>query len=112
MKKVKLIFAAKDLGIAADAMDLILPNCRKKPFRLRSYKNLIAFISNPSSDEHTSPHAPNSWSDLSATDQSAIRNRGDIVKRKYDYLVLHIKDLKKGGNTLAHSRRIKETSYS
>ena len=104
MKQVKLIFAARDLGTAADnkAMDFILPNCRKKPFCLRSYKNLIAFISNPSSDEHTGPHAPKSWSDLSAADQSAIRNRGDFVKRKYDYLVLHIKDLKKGGHTFAH----------
>ena len=64
---------------------------------------MIAFISNPSSDKHTDPHAPESWSDLSAADQSAIRNRRDFVKRKYDYLVLHIKDHKKGGNTLDHS---------
>jgi hypothetical protein len=56
------------------AMDAIFPQCRKKPYCLRSNSNLVSFLSDPKSDMFTRPLAPESWLKLNEVERTAIQS--------------------------------------
>jgi hypothetical protein len=56
------------------AMDAIFPLCRKNPYCLRSYSNLLSFLSNPKSDMFTGPLAPKSRLELN---EAAIQSNAE-----------------------------------
>lgn len=89
---------AKDIALKAElkAMDFVFPECRKKPFCLRSYRNLVSFVSNPT-DEYTGPTAPSMWNEMDEAVKQDIRSKIDDVANHSEYLKTHIKDLKNGG---------------
>ena len=90
---------AKDIALKAElkAMDFVFPECRKKPFCLRSYRNLVSFVSNPT-DEYTGPTAPAMWNEMDEAVKQDIRSKIDDVANHCEYLKTHIKDLKNGGD--------------
>lgn len=57
------------------AMEVIFPLCRKKPYYLRSYSNLLMFLSEPDSDKFTGPFAPAAWMQLPEEERAAITTR-------------------------------------
>jgi hypothetical protein len=61
------------------AMDFVFPDCRKKPYCLRSYKHLISFVSNPTTD-NTSCFAPIYWSELDDVVKSEVKDRIEFMK--------------------------------
>lgn len=89
---------ARDIALKAEikAMDFVFPECRKKPYCLRSYGNLISFVSNPT-DEYTGHTAPTQWAELDELVKQDIRSKIDDVSNHSEYLKTHIKDLKYGG---------------
>lgn len=89
---------AKEIAIKAEikAMDFVFPECRKKPYCLRSYGNLISFVSHPT-DEYTGHTAPTHWAELDDAVKHDIRSKIDDVSNHCEYLKTHIKDLKYGG---------------
>ena len=89
---------ARDIAVKAEskAMDFVFPECRKKPFCLRSYRNLVSFVSNPT-DEYTGPTAPAIWNDMDEAVKQDIRSKIDDVASHCEYLKTHVKDLKTGG---------------
>jgi hypothetical protein len=90
--------SARDIALKAElkAMDFVFPECRKKPFCLRSYRNLVSFVSNPT-DEYTGPTAPAMWNEMDDALKQDIRSKIDDVANHSEYLKTHIKDLKTGG---------------
>ena len=54
--------SARQMATDADnaATDVIFPQCRKKPYCLRTYSNLLSLLSNPDSHKFTGSHAPKS----------------------------------------------------
>ena len=95
---------AREIASRCDikAMDFIFPHCRRKPWCLRSYSNLLSFLSNPHSDDYSGPDAPGAWLKLSEEQKTATLKRKAFVVERYSYLKLHIMDLKKKGNEVAH----------
>ncbi len=89
---------AKDIALKAElkAMDFVFPECRKKPYCLRSYRDLVSFVSNPT-DEYTGPIAPAMWNEMDEVVRQDIRSKIDDVANHSEYLKTHIKDLKNGG---------------
>lgn len=94
----KCEITGKEIAIKAEekAMDFVFPECRKKPYCLRSYGNLVSFVSNPT-DEYTGHTAPAQWAALDELVKQDIRNKIDDVSNHCQYLKTHIKDLKYGG---------------
>jgi hypothetical protein len=94
----KCEITAKEIAVKAEikAMDFVFPECRKKPYCLRSYGNLISFVSNPT-DEYTGHTAPAQWAELDELVKQDIRSKIDDVSNHSEYLKTHIKDLKYGG---------------
>jgi hypothetical protein len=90
---------AKDIAIKAElkAMDFVFPECRKKPYCLRSYRNLVSFVSHPT-DEYTGPTAPAMWNTVDELVKQDIRSKIDDVASHCEYLKTHVKDLKNGGD--------------
>jgi hypothetical protein len=103
-REIKQYIGARQLAVKADykAMDFIFSGCRKKPFCLRSFGNLISFISDPSSDLFTSPLGPEEWIKLSENKKAGINERVRIIQNRFVYLKVYIKDLKRGGDDHAH----------
>ena len=85
------------------AIDAIFPLCRKRPYCLRSYSNLLSFISNPESDEFTGPHAPKSWLELEEIERAAIKSKAEQFSIGNPYLKVSIKTLKSEAWKQAHS---------
>ena len=46
------------------AMNYVFPSCKKKTYCLSSFENLLSFLSNPTSNEHTGPFAPDTWREI------------------------------------------------
>lgn len=95
---------ARELGSLADkkAMEFVFPNCRKKPFQFRSFKNIVAFLKRPSSDEFCSPTGPQAWSDLGGEVKANIEARVHSVLARFPDLVISIHDLKCKGDVVAN----------
>ena len=76
---------AKDIALKAElkAMDFVFPECRKKPFCLRSYRNLESFVSNPT-DEYTGPTAPSMWNEMDEAVKQNVRSKIDVVANCHD----------------------------
>jgi hypothetical protein len=94
----KCEITGREIAIKAEekAMDFVFPECRKKPYCLRSYGNLVSFVSNPT-DEYTGHNAPAQWAALDELVKQDIRSKIDDVSNHSEYLKTHIKDLKYGG---------------
>ena len=94
----KCEITGKEIAIKAEekAMDFVFPECRKKPYCLRSYGNLVSFVSNPT-DEYTGHTAPAQWAALDELVKQDIKSKIDDVSNHSEYLKTHIKDLKYGG---------------
>ena len=92
------------------AIDAIFPQCRKKPYCLRSYSNLLSFLSKPESDEFTGPDAPAAWLKLAEDERKAIKDKADQFAISNPYLKVSIKTLKSAAWKQAHSTTtVKET---
>jgi hypothetical protein len=76
------------------AIDAIFPLCRKKPYCLRSFNNLLSFLSNPVSDEFTGPLAPRSWLELKEIERTAIKSKAEQFAARNPYLKVSITTLK------------------
>lgn len=102
--EIKQSIGARQLALRTDqkAMKFIFPKCQVKPYCLRSYKNLLSFVSNPLSDEFTGPLAPQAWLNFSLSDKLGIEERIKTIRGHYEYLAVYIKDLKTDGDLLAH----------
>jgi hypothetical protein len=88
--------SARQMATNADnaAIDAIFPQCRKKPYCLRSYSNLLCFLSKPESDEFTGPLAPAAWLELTEDERTAIKTKADQFVVNNPYLKVSIKTLK------------------
>lgn len=100
--------SARQIAADADtaAMDLVFPNCRKKPFCLRSLSNLVKFVRNPSSAEvqdYVSPLGPQAWLNLPEEKREAIRANIERLSMERPYLASCIKTLKDSAWKQAHS---------
>ena len=102
--KMKQYIGARDVASKVDnkAMDFVFPDCRKKPFCLRSFANLLSFLANPTSDEFTGPLAPYAWIALSDEEKLNIQRRCSIIHERFEYLKVYVRDLKREGNGIAH----------
>lgn len=97
--------SARQMATNADiaALDAIFPQCRKKPYCLRSYSNLLSFLSNPASDEFTGPLAPAAWLKLEEDERKAIQKKADKFASSNPFLRFSIKTLKSDAWKQAHS---------
>ena len=97
--------SARQMAINADnaAIDAIFPLCRKKPYCLRSYSNLLSFLSKPESDEFTGPLAPRSWLELKEIERTAIKSKAEQFAVDNPYLKVSITTLKSESWKQAHS---------
>ena len=102
--KMKQYIGARDVASKVDnkAMDFVFRDCRKKPFCLRSFANLLSFLANPTSSDYTGPSAPNAWIALSDQEKRNIQRRCSIIQERFEYLKVYIRDLKREGNEIAH----------
>jgi hypothetical protein len=85
------------------AIDAIFPLCRKKPYCLRSYSNLLSFLSKPESDEFTGLLAPRSWLELKKINRTAIKSKAKQFAARNGYLKVSITTLKSEAWKQAHS---------
>ncbi|RYH21440.1 hypothetical protein EON65_20680 [archaeon] len=81
----------------------ILPHCRKKPYCLRSYSNLLSFLSNPGSDQFIGPLAPAAWLELMEDERMTIKTRANQFAARNPYLQITIKILKDEAVVQTHS---------
>jgi chromosome segregation ATPase len=97
--------SARQMATNADnaAINAIFPLCRKKPYCLRSYRNLLSFLSNPQSDDYTGPLAPKSWLELEEIERTAIKSKAEKFAACNPYLKVSIKMLKEEAWEQAHS---------
>lgn len=97
--------SARQMAANADnaAIDAIFPLCRKKPYCLRSYSNLLSFLSNPESDELTGPLAARSWLELKEIERTAIKSKAEQFAARNPYLKVSITTLKSEAWKQAHS---------
>ena len=88
--------SARQMAINADnsAIDAIFPLCRKRPYCLRSYSNLLSFLSNPESDEFTGPLAPKAWLELKEIERTTIKSKAEQFAVHNPYLKVSITTLK------------------
>lgn len=104
--------SARRIATDADAAAIaaIFPQCRKKPYCLRSYSNLLSFLLKPESDEFTGPLAPAAWLALTEEERAEIKTKADKFTNENPYLRLSIKTLKSEAWKQAHSTKtIEET---
>lgn len=85
----------KSIALKAEikAMDYIFPDCRKKPYCFRSYRNLCSFVSNPTSD-NASSSALMYWSEVDDSVKDEIEDRIDYMRSEFTYFKTYIQDLK------------------
>jgi hypothetical protein len=97
--------SGRQLATNADyaAMDAIFPQCRKKPYCLRSYSNLMSFLSDPKSDMFTGPLAPESWLKLDEVERTAIQSNAKQFIIHNPFLKSSIDTLKSECWRLAHN---------
>ena len=96
---------ARQMVINADnaAIEAVFPLCRKKPYCLRSYSNLLSFLSKPESDEFTGPLAPRSWLELKEIERNATKSKAEQFAAHNPYLKVSIRVLKNEAWKKAHS---------
>jgi len=76
------------------ALEFIFPDCRNRPYCLRSYDSLRLFLFNPASDEFTGATAPNTWLQLSESFKEGVFRRKKLFDDYFPYLRVSIEDLK------------------
>ena len=94
------------------AIDAIFPMCRNKPYYLRSYSNLLSFLSKPESDEFTGPHAPRAWLELTEIERIAIKSKANQFAVRNPYLNVSINTLKSEAWKQDHSTRTVEETLN
>jgi len=106
--------SARQMATNADdaAIEAIFPQCRKKPYCLRSYSNLLSFLSKPESDEFTGPLAPAAWLALTEAERVEIKTKADQFAAKNPYLKVSIKTIKSEAWKQAHSTTTVEETLS
>eukprot|EP01041_Mallomonas_annulata_P004541 gene4541-9011_t len=91
-------------------MNAIFPSCRKKPYCLTSYRDLLTFLSKPESDELTGPFAPAAWLELAEKERNAIKTKAEQFVVCHPYLKVSIDILKSEAWKQTHSTTtVKET---
>jgi hypothetical protein len=85
----------KSIALKAEikAMDYIFPDCRKKPYCFRSYRNLCSFVTNPTI-ENASSSALMYWSEVDDSVKDEIEDRIDYMRSEFTYFKTYIQDLK------------------
>lgn len=86
----------RQMAISADnaAIDAIFPQCRKMSYYVRSFRNLLSFLSKPEYDDFTGPYAPAAWLELKEDGRAAITAKAAQFVRNNPYLKLSIDTLK------------------
>jgi hypothetical protein len=90
---------ARQIGMDADinVTDFIFPKCRSKPFRIRSYKNLIRFVKNPAEASRLDlcdENAPAAWDKMDEPAKENIKHRLMQIQTQFADLKDAIDDLK------------------
>jgi hypothetical protein len=80
------------------AIDVTFPQCRKKPYCLRTYS-----FSNPDSHKFTGPDAPKSWLEMKEAERNAIKIKAEQFSIVSPYLRVTMKILKDEAWKQAHS---------
>jgi hypothetical protein len=94
------------------AIDVTFPQCRKKPYCLRTYSNLLSLLSNPDSHKFTGSHAPKSWLEMKEAERNAIKIKAEQFSIVSPYLRVPMKTLKDDSWKQAHSfTTVEETLY-
>ena len=83
-------------------LNYVFPGCKKKPYYLRSFKNLLSFLSDPSSAVHSGPLAPDAWRKIPTKVQEGILKRKLWIVNNFNHINDHINSLKDLGNEIAH----------
>jgi hypothetical protein len=85
----------KSIALKAEikAMDYIFPDCRKKPYCFRSYRDLCSFVTNPTI-ENASSSALLYWSEVDESIRDEIEDRIDYMRSEFTYFKTYIQDLK------------------
>lgn len=97
--------SARQMATNADnaAIEAIFPQCRKRPYCVRSYRNLLSFLSNTGSDEFTGPLAPKSWLELEEVERTEIKSKAEQFAVLNPYLKVSVTTLKSEAWKQAHS---------
>ena len=105
LDKVIQPISARQWAIDADilAMLSIFPDCRRKPFCMRSYKNLLSFLLMPESSEFTSPTAPQAWLAFTPEKRAEIQSKAKTFTANNPKLKCSIDTLKNEAWRLAHT---------
>ncbi|RYG94473.1 hypothetical protein EON65_57445 [archaeon] len=103
--------SARQLAMNADkaAISAIFPECRRKPYYLRSYSNLLSFLSNPESDQFAGPLAAAAWWKLTEDDRVAIKTRAEQFVVQNPDLRISIKTLKEEWEQAHSCTTVEET---
>ena len=106
--------SARQIATNADnaAIEAIFPLCRKKPYCLRSYINLLCFLSKPESDEFSGPEAPAAWQLLPEAKRVEIKTKADQFAAKNPYLNVSIETIKSDAWKQAHNTTTVEETLS
>ena len=72
------------------AMNYVFPSCKKTPYCLSSFENLLSFLSNPTSNEHTGPFAPDAWREIPTEIKEGILKRQLWMENNFGYIRVHI----------------------
>lgn len=104
-KKIKIMcatidalqpFTAQQIAYDADekAISVAFPGASLRPFCIRSFSDLVTFISNPASDRVTGPEAPTAWAAMNSNEKASVTERAHAIRCKFPYLLCSIAALK------------------
>lgn len=93
------------VSVEYKAMEYVFPNCRQKPYCLRSFKNVLSFIEHPRAGEIAPDTAPAAWEVMDVNLKGLIKRRARFVIDSFSNLVWGLKVLKEDGNNVAHIPR-------
>jgi len=107
LSEFKEKLSARDIATHAETkiMNLIFPDCKKRPFQLHSLDNLRDFLNNPELSERQSKclrGTAKAWNAISLPERTKILQNWENFEQKNPNVVYGIKLLKKEGNNIAH----------
>jgi septal ring factor EnvC (AmiA/AmiB activator) len=100
--------SAREYGNRADrkAIKIVFPRASQRPYCIRSFSNLVAFVENPANAEKMNlclPGAKDIWDTLEESDRANIHRKISNLEAAYPELQYSIKTLKDSANDAAHS---------
>ena len=96
LNKADYYFGLRVLARKAEekAMLYVFPSCKEKPYCLSSFQNLLSFLSNPTSNVHTGPLAPEAWREIPCETKVGILKRKLWIDENFGYLRVYIAGLR------------------